>query len=86
MLRKSYMLLYQPHTWIPRGSLIAILVLTCSLAVQDSPYRPGPNRYPKFDGKQAEPGIAYGEVPSLKQDHPVSGVTLQRWADVESLV
>ena len=32
---------------------------------QDSPYRPGPGRYPKFDGKQAESGIIYGNVPAL---------------------
>lgn len=40
--------------------------MVCSVALaQDSPYRPGPNRYPKFAGKQAEPGITYGKVPAL---------------------
>jgi hypothetical protein len=89
MLRKSYMLLSQLHTWIPRASLIAILALKCSATVaQDSPYRPGPNRYPKFDGKQAESGITYGDVPSLSKPrtilYSVSPAALV--ADAESLL
>lgn len=42
------------------------LGLICSITLaQDSPYRRGAKRYPKFAGKQAEPGITYGNVPAL---------------------
>jgi hypothetical protein len=43
-----------------------LLWITCSITLaQDSPYRPGPNRYPHYDRKTAEPKVTYGRVPSL---------------------
>lgn len=36
-----------------------------AIVAQDSPYLPAPGRYPKFDGKLAESGITYGNVPAL---------------------
>jgi hypothetical protein len=61
------MLLFRPCLWILRISLVAILGLTCFVAIaQDSAYQPGPNRYPKFDGKQSELGVTYGQVPGLR--------------------
>jgi hypothetical protein len=87
-LRKSYMRPSKPSPWILRASLAAILTLTGAATIaQDSPYRPGPNRYPKFDGKQAEPRITYGTVPGLSTPrtilYSVSPAALV--ADAESL-
>jgi hypothetical protein len=49
------------------GMLLAALLglSTAGGLAQESPYRPGPNRYPKFDGKQAESDVRYGQVPEL---------------------
>lgn len=49
----------------------ALLLAPASPFASDSPYRPGPNRYPKFDGKRAEPGVTYGEVPSLPRPRTI---------------
>jgi hypothetical protein len=81
--------LSQPCTRILRFAVTATLALTCSgTLAQDSPYRPGPGRYPKFDGKQAEPGIAYGNAPALTPPrtvlYSVSPAALA--ADAESLL
>ena len=51
---------------IQRIALTVIVAWACSGGIaQESPYRPGPNRYPKFDGKQAESDIGYGHVAAL---------------------
>lgn len=49
------------------------LVIVCAMLsgaaiaafAQESPYRAGPGLFPKFDGKQAEPGVTYGPVSAL---------------------
>lgn len=69
--------------------LIVFIALIGPVALaQHSPYQPGPNRYPQFDGKKAEPNIAYGIVPELTLPrtilYSVSPAALL--ADAESLV
>ncbi|MDX9972020.1 MAG: hypothetical protein RBU21_03410 [FCB group bacterium] len=43
-------------------SLILLTALPCTA---DSPYAPGPGLYPRFDAKQAQPGVEYGTLPDL---------------------
>ncbi len=45
-------------------SLLVFLHVSVALWA-DSPYSPGPGKYPRFDSKQAEPGISYGQTPDL---------------------
>lgn len=42
-----------------------LLYASTANAAPESPYHPGPGRYPKFDGKQVETGMTYGNVPAL---------------------
>jgi hypothetical protein len=52
------MFLSMSNARISWSAMVVTLALTCSgTSAHDSPYRPGPGRYPKFDGKQAEAGI-----------------------------
>ena len=58
---------------VTRPVIVAILVVATALsslaaiaADLDSPYRPAPGKYPRFDSKQAEPGIAYGQIPDFR--------------------
>jgi hypothetical protein len=44
-------------------AVVLLAALPC--LAQDSPYRPGPGRYPRFTAKQAEPGVMYGSVAQL---------------------
>jgi len=67
----------------------AAVALACAgTLAQNSPYQPGPRRYPKFDGKQAEAGVSYGKVPELPMPktilYAVSPASLK--ADAEKLV
>lgn len=50
-----------------RGPLFDMLVLLLAatsfdVAALDSPYRPGPGGYPRFQAKEAEPGLTYGNL------------------------
>ncbi len=43
--------------------LSSCLILTCLIpcvSTAESPYAPGPGKYPRFDAKDAEPGVEYG--------------------------
>jgi hypothetical protein len=42
-----------------------IFVAASSAPALDSPYTPGPGRYPRFEAKQAEPGLTLGESKDL---------------------
>ena len=52
------------HTSI---TLLAVLLaaLPSAGAAPDSPYKPGPNRYPRFEAKSAEHGVTYGRRDDL---------------------
>jgi hypothetical protein len=41
------------------------MVLAALPSTADSPYAPGPGRYPRFDAKQAQPGVEYGTLPDF---------------------
>ncbi len=78
-----------PGNWLLHSGLGVLLSLACfATLAQDSPYRPGPGRYPKFDGKKAEAGVNYGQVPGLPLPrtilYSVSPAALT--ADADSLV
>ena len=55
-----------PGNWLLHSGLGVLLSLACfATLAQDSPYRPGPGSYNKFDGKKAEAGVNYGQVKGL---------------------
>lgn len=69
-----------------RPALVATLVCASAASfAHDSPYRPDPGRYPKFDGKQAVAGVTYGNVPELPRPrtilYSVSPTALAKDAD-----
>lgn len=53
------------HT--PRNLVLVLFAISvCAVAFgADGPYSPGPGKYPRFESKQAEAGITYGQTPDL---------------------
>jgi len=58
-----------PHTLLMLNLAHAVflsLALAAAGAEVSSPYQPGPGKYPRFDSKQVEPGIAYGQLEDFR--------------------
>lgn len=48
-----------------KAALICALLAVATAYAAESPFKPGPGRYPRFDSKQAEPGLTYGKAQDL---------------------
>ncbi|MCG3198336.1 MAG: hypothetical protein GHCLOJNM_02834 [bacterium] len=47
---------------IVKGALLLVLMWPIRVFPMDTPYTPGPGKYPRFQAKEAEPGLTYGKA------------------------